>query len=271
MRKHRLGKILAYGLSILAAAVAGAFIAVVIDDGSTTIVLPAPDAPIATLEAAAEAPAPEPSPVVLVPADGEPVSYPARIFGAVAQSVVSVQTPAGGGSGFFVDDSGHLITNYHVVQGRDEVMVGLADGRRVPGSIVGSSPDDDLAVVKIDPRGLEIQPVRLGDSDLLVVGERVAAIGNPFGLERTLTTGIVSALGRELPPLQAGGPPQRGAIQTDAAVNPGNSGGPLINFGGEVVGVTSLAFSPVAGSVGVNFAIPVTTVARVLSEMGITP
>ncbi len=133
--------------------------------------------------------------------------------------------------------------------------------------MVGASPDNDLAVVKIDPSGLRIVPVRLGDSDALVVGEAVAAIGNPFGLERTLTTGIVSALDRELPPLEPGLAPQRGAIQTDTSVNPGNSGGPLINMAGEVVGVTSAAIGPIAGSVGLNFAIPVNTVARLLPEL----
>ena len=123
------------------------------------------------------------------------------------------------------------------------------------------------AVVKIDPSGLRIVPVHLGDSDALVVGDRVAAIGNPFGLERTLTTGVVSALDRELPSLQVGLARQQGAIQTDAAINPDNSGGPLVNMVGEVVGVTSAAFSPIAGSVGLNFAIPVNTVARLLPDL----
>ncbi len=248
------------------AAIGGAFIALAIDDGDTTIIQQPPAAAVATVDAAAQAPILESPPMIRIsgPADA---AYPMRIFEQVALSVVLVQTPTGGGSGFFVDTQGHLITNYHVIQGNDEVVIVLGDGSRVRGEVLGASPDNDLAVVKIDPSGLRIVPVHLGDSDALVVGDRVAAIGNPFGLERTLTTGVVSALDRELPPLQEGLAPQQGAIQTDTAINPGNSGGPLINMAGEVVGVTSAAFSPVAGSVGVNFAIPINTVARLLPDL----
>ena len=256
----------------LAAGVAGAFIALAVDDGDTTIIQgqppPVADATgaLASPPAAAPAVALDPPPMLMI-SGPTGTAYPTRIFEQVAPSVVLVQTPTGGGTGFFVDTQGHLITNYHVVQGNDEVIIDLGDGNRVRGEVVGASPDNDLAVVKIDPSGLRIVPVRLGDSDALVVGEAVAAIGNPFGLERTLTTGIVSALDRELPPLEPGLAPQRGAIQTDTSVNPGNSGGPLINMAGEVVGVTSAAIGPIAGSVGLNFAIPVNTVARLLPEL----
>ncbi len=250
----------------LAAGLAGAFIALAVDDGGTTIIQQQPAAAVDAAGAAAQTPTLESPPMIMIsgPVDA---AYPMRIFEQVALSVVLVQTPTGGGSGFFVDTQGHLVTNYHVVQGNIEVLIVLGDGSRVRGEVLGASPDNDLAVVKIDPSGLRIVPVHLGDSDALVVGDRVAAIGNPFGLERTLTTGVVSALDRELPPLQVGLAPQQGAIQTDAAINPGNSGGPLINMAGEVVGVTSVAFSPVAGSVGVNFAIPANTVARLLPDL----
>ena len=250
----------------LAAGVAGAFIALAVDGGDTTIIQQQPAAAVDAVGAATQAPAPESPPMIRIagPADA---AYPMRIFEQVALAVVLVQTPTGGGSGFFVDTQGHLITNYHVVQGNTEVLIVLGDGSRVRGEVLGASPDNDLAVVKIDPRGLRIVPVHLGDSDALVVGDRVAAIGNPFGLQRTLTTGVVSALDRELPPLEEGLARQQGIIQTDTAINPGNSGGPLINMAGEVVGVTSAAIGPIAGSVGVNFAIPVNTVARLLPEL----
>ena len=253
----------------LGAAVAGAFIALAIDGEETTVIQPALLARAETMAPALEAPAAEPPLAVLVPSEGErEVAFsPTHIFQRVVPSVVGVETPMGSGSGFFVDDQGRLITNYHVVQGSDEVMIALGDGSRVPGEVLGSDPDNDLALVKIDPAGLQIAVVHLGDSDALVVGESVAAIGNPFGLERTLTTGVVSAMGREGPPLVQGRDPQQGLIQTDTAINPGNSGGPLINEAGEVIGVTSSAISPVRGSVGVNFAIPVNTLKRFIAEM----
>ena len=263
----------------LAAGVVGAFIALAVDDGDTTIIqrqgppvadatgaLAPPPPSVESIGAVSAAPALSLPPMLMI-AGPDDDAYPTRVFQQVGSSVVLVLTRTGGGSGFFVDAQGHLVTNYHVVQDNDEVMIDLGNGNRVPGEVVGASPDNDLAVVKIDPSGLRIVPVRFGDSDALVVGERVAAIGNPFGLERTLTTGIVSALDRELPPLEPGLAAQRGAIQTDAAVNPGNSGGPLLNVAGEVVGVTSAAIGPIAGSVGLNFAIPVNTVARLLPEL----
>ncbi len=266
MSKLATRTIVASAITALAAGLAGAFIALAVDDGDTTIIQQQPAAAVDTEGAATQAPILEPPPMIMIsgPVDA---AYPMRIFEQVALSVVLVQTPTGGGSGFFVDAQGHLVTNYHVVQGNIEVVIVLGDGSRVRGEVLGASPDNDLAVVKIDPSGLRILPVQLGDSDALIVGDRVAAIGNPFGLERTLTTGVVSALDRELPPLQEGLAPQQGAIQTDAAINPGNSGGPLINMAGEVVGVTSVAFSPIAGSVGVNFAIPAKTVARLLPDL----
>ena len=192
---------------------------------------------------------------------------PVSIFQTVAPSVVSIVTGDGSGTGFFVDADGNIVTNYHVVQDASTVTVELGDGTIVNGTVRGFDNANDLAVVQVDPSGLAITPVRLGDSDGLIVGEPVAAIGHPFALERTLTTGIISATGRTRPPLLDGGRSQRGLIQTDAAVNPGNSGGPLINAAGEVVGVNASAESPVRGSVGTNFAVPVNLVTRFLPAM----
>ena len=192
---------------------------------------------------------------------------PIAIFETVAPAVVSVLADGGAGTGFFVDASGHIVTNYHVVQGASAVKVGLSDGVTVDGTVLGFDSANDLAVVRVEIEGRVVVPVRLGDSDALIVGEPVAAIGHPFGLQRTLTTGIISATSRTRPPLLSGGRLQRGLIQTDAALNPGNSGGPLINAAGEVIGVNATAESPVRGSVGTNFAVPVNLVTRFLPQM----
>jgi len=167
----------------------------------------------------------------------------------------------GTGSGFFYDRAGHIVTNFHVVQGAEELQVALADGRNVPARLVGADPSNDLAVIKVDlpPESVPVAPV--GDSTALRVGQFVVAIGNPFGLERTLTVGVVSSLGRVIE-----SPNQRfigEAIQTDAPINPGNSGGPLLNLAGEVVGVNSAILSPSGTSAGIGFAIPARTVERV--------
>lgn len=192
---------------------------------------------------------------------------PIAIFTAVEPAVVSVLADGGAGTGFFVDASGHIVTNYHVVQGASAVTVELSDGVMLDGTVLGFDSANDLAVVRVELEGRTVAPVRLGDSDALIVGEPVAAIGHPFGLQRTLTTGIISATSRTRPPLLSGGRLQRGLIQTDAALNPGNSGGPLINAAGEVIGVNAAAESPVRGSVGTNFAVPVNLVTRFLSQM----
>ncbi|MFI4882103.1 MAG: trypsin-like peptidase domain-containing protein, partial [Phycisphaerales bacterium JB064] len=166
--------------------------------------------------------------------------------------------PAGVGSGVIVTADGFALTNHHVVQGADDVIVTLADGREVAAQIVGSDPGTDLAVLRLDASGLT--PARIADSDGLQVGDWVVAVGSPFGLDHTVTAGIVSAKGRS-------GLTPRGAsrqrvdrfeefIQTDAAINPGNSGGPLVNLHGELVGINSMIASSGGGSVGIGFAIP---------------
>ncbi len=168
----------------------------------------------------------------------------------------------GSGSGFFYDTQGHIVTNYHVIADADELQVTLADGQTVPAQIVGSDPSNDLAVIKVDLPAEMIRPLPIGDSTQVYVGQFVLAIGNPFGLERTLTFGIVSALGRVIE-----SPNQRfigEVIQSDVAINPGNSGGPLLNLAGQVIGVNSAILSPSGANAGIGFAISARTVQRVV-------
>jgi S1-C subfamily serine protease len=171
----------------------------------------------------------------------------------------------GTGSGFIIDKDGHVITNNHVVEGADRIVVTLSDETSVEADVVGTDPANDLAVLKITVPSDRLHPVQLGSSAALRVGQRAIAIGNPFGLDRTLTTGVISSLGR---PLEVSD--QRtvyDVIQTDAAINPGNSGGPLLDSQGEVIGVNTAIYSPTGGSVGVGFAIPVDTVRRVVASI----
>ncbi|HXH84578.1 MAG TPA: DegQ family serine endoprotease [Candidatus Tectomicrobia bacterium] len=168
------------------------------------------------------------------------------------------------GSGFVISPDGYIITNNHVVDGADEVRVKFADGRELDAKVVGRDPKTDLALIKVDATGLPVVP--LGDSDELQVAEPVMAIGNPFGLAQTVTTGIVSATGRVI-----GAGPYDDFIQTDASINPGNSGGPLINARGQAIGVNTAIFSRTGGSVGIGFAIPINlakTVTTQLAERG---
>jgi 2-alkenal reductase len=173
--------------------------------------------------------------------------------------------PQGEGSGFMWDDQGHIVTNAHVVESADEVEITLYDGLILPAQVVGVDLDSDLAVVKIDPQGLELRPVELGDIDEVEVGQRAIAIGNPFGYEGTLTQGIVSAIGRTIPSLTAFNIPE--AIQTDAAINPGNSGGPLLDSQGRLIGVNAQISSSVGVNAGVGFAVPVNIVKRVVPAL----
>ena len=170
----------------------------------------------------------------------------------------------GTGSGFIYDAEGHIVTNYHVIEDAEELSVTLADGTTYSAEIVGEDPTNDLAVIRIDADDLP-RPVPLGDSDILRVGQFVVAIGNPFGLERTLTAGVISSLGRVIK-----GPENNfigEVIQTDAAINPGNSGGPLLDLQGRVIGVNSQIVSPSQANAGVGFAVPANTVRRVVPEL----
>jgi 2-alkenal reductase len=174
------------------------------------------------------------------------------------------QVYRGAGSGFVWDEQGHIVTNYHVVQDARSVRVQLGS-RTYAAKVVGVAPDYDLAVVKLATVPKDLKPIRIGTSADLKIGQSVYAIGNPFGLTRTLTSGIVSALDRHLPTTQV--LEVSGVIQTDAAINPGNSGGPLLDSAGRLIGVTSAIKSPVGASSGVGLAIPVDLVNRIVPQL----
>ncbi len=221
---------------------------------------------------------PDPRPVI---ARGElaPVEQTASaIFEEASPSVVFVSTisqaqtvwgenavRAGTGSGFLWDRSGHIVTNHHVVAGADQVAVRFGTGEAITATVVGSSPDHDIAVLRISrpPRG--ISPIPLGSSSDLKVGQTAFAIGNPFGLDRTLTAGVISALKRRLP--TQSGHEITGVIQTDAAINPGNSGGPLLDSSGRLIGVNSAIASETGAYSGIGFAVPVDAVNKVVPQI----
>ncbi len=248
---------------------------------------PAPDA--APVDLTPEAPVsqllPDPEPV-LPPPSVEPESgltsdehNNIEIYQRSSRGVVNITSTtvsydfflrpipeSGSGSGVVIDNQGHILTNYHVIENAQRLEVTLADLSRHPARIVGIDPSNDLAVVRVDTDGVQWRPLPLGSSRGLQVGQKVLAIGNPFGLEGTLTTGIISSLGRSIE--ATNGRIIEGAIQTDAAINPGNSGGPLLNAEGEVIGINTAIISPSnTGSVGIGFAVPVETVNRVSSDL----
>ncbi len=171
----------------------------------------------------------------------------------------------GTGSGAVIDEKGYIITNSHVIQNAQSLEVTLADGSKWPAELIGSDPDNDLAVIRIKAPPERISVIPMGDSSNLRVGQKVLAIGNPFGLGQTLTTGIISSLGRNI--RTGTGSIIRNMIQTDAAINPGNSGGPLLNSKGEMIGINAAILSPTGASVGVGFAIPVDTVKNVTPRL----
>ncbi|RPE72897.1 DegP2 peptidase [Tibeticola sediminis] len=194
------------------------------------------------------------------------------VYISTAQLVQDVWTrnifavPRGTGSGFIWDDAGHVVTNFHVIEGASEATVKLADGRDYKAALVGASPAHDIAVLRIGVGFKRPPPVPIGTSHDLKVGQKVFAIGNPFGLDWSLTTGIVSALDRSLPN-ERGGPPIEHLIQTDAAINPGNSGGPLLDSAGRLIGINTAIYSPSGASAGIGFAVPVDTVRRVVPQL----
>src|SRR3989475_11158352 len=175
------------------------------------------------------------------------------------------QIPQGTGSGVVWDTNGNVITNFHVIQNADAAQVTLADQSNWKARVVGVAPDKDLAVLRIDAPATRLRPIPIGTSKDLQVGQGVFAIGNPFGLDQTLTTGVISALGREIESVTRR--PIQGVIQTDAAVNPGNSGGPLLDSAGRLIGVNAAIYSPSGASAGIGFAIPVDEVNRVVPEL----
>jgi S1-C subfamily serine protease len=164
-----------------------------------------------------------------------------------------------------IDDKGLILTNNHVVENAESLEVTLADKSKVPAKLVGRDPQNDLAVIRVQVAREKLTPLRLGDSSELQVGQMAIAIGNPFGLDRTVTRGVVSAVGRSLK--SETGRQIRNVIQTDAAINPGNSGGPLLNSRGEVIGVNTAIFTPSGGSVGIGFAVPVNTAKKLLPQL----
>jgi len=186
-----------------------------------------------------------------------------RVMDAWTRNIFSV--PSGTGSGFIWDDHGHIITNLHVIKGASEATVRLTDGRDYKASLVGASPAHDIAVLRIGIGFQRPTPVPLGTSHDLKVGQKVFAIGNPFGLDWTLTTGIVSALDRSLP--SSDGRTIDNLIQTDAAINPGNSGGPLLDSAGRLIGINTAIYSPSGTNAGIGFAVPVDTVNRVVPQI----
>lgn len=203
-----------------------------------------------------------------------------ELFKRVAPSVVHVDNVArrfdwgsfneadvrqGSGSGFVWDQRGHIVTNFHVIVDANRAWVTLADNTRLEAKLVGVDETKDLAVLKVDCPAAKLHPIPLGTSFDLEVGQKVFAIGSPFELDQTLTTGIIGGLGREIESLS--GRPIQGVIQTDAAINPGNSGGPLLDSAGRLIGVTTAIKSPSGGSVGIGFAVPVDTVQRVVPQL----
>ena len=189
-----------------------------------------------------------------------------NIYEEVGPSVVNIQHSQGEGSGFVWDSAGHIVSNNHVIEGADRILVTFADGTVTEGRVIGTDPDSDLAVLQVDLPAAQLRPVTLADSTQLKVGELAIAIGNPFGQAGTMTVGFVSALGRRLE-VDSTVYNIPDVIQTDAAINPGNSGGVLLNPQGEVVGVTSAIISPVAASSGIGFAIPSVIVQRVVPAL----
>jgi len=200
------------------------------------------------------------------------------IYKAAAPGVVNITTVSverdfflnivprqGAGSGSIINKQGYILTNYHVIHDARRLEVTLADDSKWRGKLVGTDPDNDLAVIKIDAPPDKLTVIPMGDSDQLLVGQKVLAIGNPFGLGQTLTTGIISSLGRTL--RAQNDTLMEDIIQTDASVNPGNSGGPLLDSSGNLIGITTAIISPTGASVGIGFAVPANTAKRIIPEL----
>jgi len=222
----------------------------------------------------------EPRPVIARGSLAEDEQNTIGLFEATSTSVVYItsielrrslfslnvyEIPQGTGSGFIWDRDGRIVTNYHVIEDASRVEVTLADHSTWKGTVVGVSPDKDLAVLQISAPADRLNPIMIGESENLRVGQKVFAIGNPFGLDQTMTTGIVSALGREIDSVS--GRKIQGVIQTDAAINPGNSGGPLLDSAGRLIGINTAIYSPSGASAGIGFAVPVNIVNRVVPEI----
>jgi S1-C subfamily serine protease len=226
----------------------------------------APPSPSPTPIVVVLTPTPLPSSVLAEASASQRVAV--NVYKRVSPAVVHIAVEganileSGTGSGFVYDRQGHIITNNHVVTHARNIIVTFSDDTRARAEVVGTDADSDLAVIRVDVSEPMLVPVEMGDSDSLQVGEQAIAIGNPFGFERTMTVGVISSLGRVVP--QETGFSIANLIQTDAAVNPGNSGGPLLDLQGRVIGVNSFIFSESGVSSGVGFAIPVNTLKRIV-------
>lgn len=221
-----------------------------------------------------------PRPVVFSDQLGADEKATMQVFSNVNPSVVHItsiaaqrnrmnlditEIPQGTGTGFVWDTAGHVVTNFHVVQGGNRAQVTLSDGKTYAAKMVGAAPDKDLAVLQIDAPPSKLLPIVVGRSAPLQVGQKVLAIGNPFGLDHTLTTGVISGLGREIKSVT-----QRSifdVIQTDASINPGNSGGPLLDSSGSLIGINTAIFSPSGANAGIGFAVPVDTINSIVPEL----
>ncbi len=213
-------------------------------------------------------------PITLDPTEAQNV----KIYKQAAPAVANIVTRAvqydfffdavpveGAGSGFVIDTDGHILTNYHVVQGAQTIEVVLGDQTRYKAKYIGADTRNDIALIQIDPKGRKLATLPLGDSRNLLVGQRVLAIGNPFGFQSTLTTGVVSSLGRTVQTSENTFIDE--AIQTDASINRGNSGGPLLNSRGEVIGINSAIYAPTGTTAGIGFAIPINTARRAAEDL----
>ena len=180
----------------------------------------------------------------------------------VTRSYFSFQPVKGTGTGFFISSSGNILTNYHVIENATKLEVTLSDKSKWPAQLVGTDKNNDVAVININIPNKQFNVTPLGDSGTISVGQKVLAIGSPYGLNGTLTTGIISSINRTLP--AEDGTVLKDIIQTDAAINPGNSGGPLLNASGEVIGMNTAIFSPNGGNVGIGFAVPINKIKEVL-------
>jgi S1-C subfamily serine protease len=279
--------VVALGLALVAQAT---LIAVLVRDrvaapGPRRVPAPlAPDAAAAPPAIASSAVAPSPLPgasagplpVELTDAERRTI----EVFRRSASAVVFVTTlqvssgpfsfnetaiPAGTGTGFLWDDQGHVVTNHHVISSGNAARVTLSDRSRHDARLVGTAPEKEIAVLRIDVPRERLQPLARGSSADLQVGQATIAIGNPFGLDHTLSTGVVSGLGREIKSLA--GTPISGVVQTDAAINPGNSGGPLLDSRGRLIGINTAIFSPSGASAGIGFAVPVDTVSQIVPQL----
>jgi S1-C subfamily serine protease len=262
-------------LFFLGSLVAGVVLGLFVSIGLQRALAPAPGAPAAALDAAT-APAQDSAATSSLDAEER---HTIQLFKDASRSVAFItirvtqvdywtrnvfEVPAGSGSGFVWDDRGHVVTNFHVVQDSDSQRILLGDVEYAART-VGFARDQDLAVLKVEAPREKLAPIRIGSSNGLQVGQKVYAIGNPFGLDFTLTTGIVSALGRTIQ--SASNATIFDVIQTDAAINPGNSGGPLLDSSGRLIGVNTAIYSPSGASAGIGFAVPVDTVSRIVPEL----